>query len=314
MSDTIITTATIANATPSDMAATLDPRPANKTERNISWWIGSAISLAILAAVVWELAGVDFATVRAIMPQSPLFWIVFATTYFVSPLGDWVIFRRLWQIPAAGFLALLRKLIGNELLLGYIGELYFYTWARRETGMTSAPFGAIKDVAILSALTGNIVTLFLLALAYPLLGELRLGIDSSTLLLSVALVLGTSSLMLVFGGRLFSLGRRDLWFISMVHIVRIFGITALNAWCWHLALPEVALQWWLVLSALRLLLGRLPLLPNKDIVFAGLAVFLIGHDAEIGALMTMMASLILVTHVFVGLSLAAAEASGIGRR
>ena len=297
-----------------DPAFMLEPRPHGRSERNISWWIGSAISLAILAVVVWELTRVDFAMVRAVMPTSALFWIVFAVTYFASPLGDWVIFRRLWQIPASGILALLRKLIGNELLLGYIGELYFYTWARRKTAMTSAPFGAIKDVAILSALTGNIVTLFLLALAYPLLGELHLGIDSATLLTSVGVVLGTSSLMLIFRGRLFTLGRRDLWFISTVHIVRIFGITALNAWCWHLALPQVALQWWLVLSAVRLLLGRLPLLPNKDIVFAGLAVFLIGHDAEIGALMTMMASLILVTHLFMGLLLAGSQASRINWR
>ena len=84
--------------------------------------------------------------------------------------------------------------------------------------------------------------------------------------------------------------------------------------CWHLALPGVALQWWLLLATLRMLLSRLPLLPNKDIVFAGLAVFLIGHDAEIGALMTLMASLILCTHLFMGLGLVASDVRGIGRR
>ncbi len=295
-------------ATAPDTAAR-DPLPLDTSERNLSWWIGSLISVAILAVVVRELLRVDFAMVRSILPTAPLFWIVFAITYFASPLGDWIIFRRLWHIPASGFLALLRKLIGNELLLGYIGELYFYTWARRQTGMTSAPFGAVKDVAILSALTGNIVTLALLVLAYPLLGQLHLNIDSRTLLLSVAVVLGTSSLMLAFRSRLFSLGRSDLWFISIIHVARIIGITALNAWCWHLVLPQVDLQWWLLLSAMRLLLSRLPLVPNKDVVFAGLAVFFIGHDAEIGALMTMMASLILVSHLGFGLALVAGDAT-----
>ncbi len=294
---------------PIDARPVADPQPLKVTENSITKWVGTAITVAILIAVLRELARVDFAAVWAIVPTSPWFWIVFAITYFGSPLGDWVIFRRLWNIPAAGFLALLRKLIGNELLLGYIGELYFYTWARRQTGMTSAPFGAIKDVAILSALAGNLTTLLLLALAYPLLGALHLNIDNSTLLLSVGVVLLTSSAMLLFRRTLFSLARNDLFFITFVHFTRIIGITALNAWCWHLALPQVDLQWWLLLSAMRLLLGRLPLLPNKDIVFAGLAVFLIGHDAEIGTLMTMMASLMLICHLGFGLALVAGDAA-----
>jgi hypothetical protein len=65
-----------------------------------------------------------------------------------------------------------------------------------------------------------------------------------------------------------------------------------------------------MLSALRLLISRLPFVPNKDVVFAGVAVFLIGHDAEIGTLMTMMATLILATHMTLGILLVSAEAIG----
>jgi len=61
-------------------------------------------------------------------------------------------------------------------------------------------------------------------------------------------------------------------------------------------------------------LSRLPFLPNKDVVFAGLAVFMIGHDAEVGALMTMMASLFLVTHLGLGLLLVGGEAVGWRRK
>lgn len=244
------------------------------------------------------------------LPTSPLFWLVFAASYLAGPTADWVIFRRLWRIPVSGFGALLRKLIGNELLFGYVGELYLYTWARARTAMTSSPFGAIKDVAILSAMTGNAVTLVMLAVAWPLLGTLKLGLDGQTLLISVGIVLLTSTAVLFFRKTLFSLSRRDLWFTAGVHLARIGIGAGLNAWAWHLALPAVALEWWLLLSALRMLLARLPLLPNKDVVFAGLAVFLIGHDAEIGALMTMMASLILTAHIGLGATLVAGEAAG----
>ncbi len=291
-----------------------DPAPLPMAERGWTWWVGAAISMSVLVAVLLQLRSVDFGMVRGLLPSSPLFWLVFATSYFTGPAADWVIYRRLWRIPASGFAALLRKLIGNELLVGYVGELYLYTWARRRTGMTSSPFGAIKDVAILSAMLANAVTLVLLGLAYPLLGTLHLGLDGRMLLASVAVVVTTSTAVLFFRRTLFSLPRPDLRFVASVHLVRIFLTTGLAALAWHLALPAVALQWWLLLAALRMLLSRLPLLPNKDLVFAGLAVFLIGRDEEIGALMTMMASLILGTHMALGMLLAVGEAIGWRRR
>ncbi len=294
-------------------AALIDPAPLARDDRGWTWWVGLGFSVAILAAVLWQVRSVGIAGVVAMVPRTPGFWLAFLAAYFSAPLMDWLIFRRLWRIPASGFAALLRKLIGNELLLGYIGEVYFYTWARRRTGMTTAPFGAVKDVAILSALMGNAVTLVMLVLAAPLLSTMEFGIDADTLIASIAVVLVTSSAVLLFRRKLFSLPAADLRFVSAMHLLRIALGTGLNALAWHLVLPDVDLQWWLMLSALRLLLSRLPLLPNKDIVFAGLAVFLIGHDVQIGALMTMMASLILVTHLVVGLVLVASDIRGLRR-
>ena len=288
--------------------------PATLRERSWTWWLGAAISAAVLVAVLFELRTVNFAEVRAILPTSPWFWLVFAISYFSAPAADWIIYRRLWRIPVSGFSALLRKLVGNELLFGYVGELYLYTWARDRTGMTSTPFGAIKDVSILSAMIANAVTLALIVLAYPLLGALHLGLETRTLLISVGVIVATSTAILFFRKKLFSLPRADLHFVARVHLARIFMTTGLVALCWHLALPGVELHWWLLLATLRMLLSRLPLLPNKDIVFAGLAVFLIGHDAEITALMTMMASVILMTHLSLGLALVASQATRITRR
>jgi hypothetical protein len=69
----------------------------------------------------------------------------------------------------------------------------------------------------------------------------------------------------------------------------------------------VAIGWWVLLAAIRMLLSRLPLLPNKDLVFAGVAVLLIGRSTAIDDLMTMMATLILATHLVVGAGLTLAE-------
>jgi len=47
--------------------------------------------------------------------------------------------------------------------------------------------------------------------------------------------------------------------------------------------------------------------PNKDIVFAGLAVFMLGREVEIASLLTLMAGLILLTHLLVGTAFAATD-------
>ncbi len=302
------TDAATAPAGPDSLPPSLPALP--RSERGWTWWVGTIITLAVLVAAMLQLAQLDLARVAAIVPSSPAFWLVFALSYFAGPLGDYVIFRRLWQIPVAGFFALLRKLIGNELITGYVGDLYFYTWARQRTSMTSAPFGAVKDVAILSAMAANAVTLVLMVLAYPLLDTLHLGIDSTAFFASVALMLVISSGVLFFRKKLFSLPARDLWVVTFVQTTRVIATLVLTGLCWHLALPAESVELWVLLSAMRMLLSRLPFLPNKDVVFAALAVFMIGQDAEVGALMAMMASLLLATHLGLGLLLVSGEAAG----
>ena len=270
-------------------------------------WLGPLISLGIFGAVLYQLRHLDIDAVAAMLPRSPLFWLAFAAYYLATPVFDFLIFRRLWGLPAAGFGALTRKFVGNEILMGYIGEVHFYSWARSRLKMVAAPFGAVKDVAILSAVMGNVVTLAVLAAAYPFLGALHIGVAPKTLVAAVAITLSSSLALLVLRGRVLTLGRRDLAFVAAAQLLRVMVTALLPALLWHLAMPQIAIGWWILLAAIRLLLSRLPLLPNKDLVFAGVAVLLIGRTVGIEDLMTMMASLILATHLIVGAGLVLAE-------
>src|SRR3546814_18447819 len=108
------------------------------------------------------MAPIDLAHVLGLIPSTPVFWLVFAASYFVTPASEWLIFNRLWSIPIDGFLALLRKKVYNELLLGYLGEAYFYTWALRRVSLDAAPFAPVTAWAIFSAIADNGVTWALL--------------------------------------------------------------------------------------------------------------------------------------------------------
>lgn len=275
--------------------------------------VGPLLSVAIFIAAVWQFRALDWAQLSRVLPASPAFWLVFAGWYLAAPLADWIIFRRLWAIPLSGMLPLIGKGIGNDLLMGYVGEVYFYDWARRHAKLTTSPFGAVKDVAILSAIAGNAATLAMVLAAWPFANLLPLSGHGHELAISIVVVLGTSALVMLFRGRLFSLPRAELRMIFGMQMLRIAVTTGLSALLWHIALPQVELTMWLLLATIRLLISRLPFLPNKDVVFAGLAVVLVGHELDIAALMAMLAGVILTTHLVLGTGLLAAHAAQGGR-
>lgn len=102
--------------------AMLDPRPLIQSGRNWTRWAGPLVSVLILVVALHQFRGIDPASLWGLVPGGIGFWAAFALYYLAGPLSEWVIFRRLWSIPADGFAALLRKLVSNEILLGYLGR------------------------------------------------------------------------------------------------------------------------------------------------------------------------------------------------
>ncbi|MBV1690544.1 hypothetical protein KRR38_23425 [Novosphingobium sp. G106] len=289
-----------------DPGATLQAADGIRNSRKAALF-SALVSLALLVAVAVQFDGMDFTHIVAMIPSSPLFWAVFAVWYLVGPVSEWIIYRRLWHIPVSGIGALMRKMVSNELLLGYLGEAQFYAWVRGRRQLSAAPFGAIKDVTILSALTGNVTTMAMLAVAWPLVFSGKIGLGMQSTFVSLGVVLVSSFVILLFRQKLFSLAGNELRFIAALHLVRIFAKVGLGALLWYLVLPDVSVELWLVLSTLRMLVSRLPLVPNKDVVFAGIAVVLLGHHVSVAALLAMMGGLVLVFHLVVGAGFGVAD-------
>ncbi len=262
-------------------------------------WLSRAISLALFLAILFQFSQIDAAELAKAIPKNLWFVPVLLALYFALPVADWVIFRRLWSLPAAGFPILLAKRIGNEMLISYSGEVYFYLWARNRTGLSSAPFGAIKDVNILSSLAANLVALILLIVTFPFLTQLHIGDHIQAAVVSAAVVLTLSFLVLFFSRRVFTLERDQLWWVFAIHMFRLLAGALLCAALWYIILPGPHFGFWLALSMIRLLVGRLPFLPNKEALFAVIAVFLVGNDGAVSTLITLTATAIVALHIFV---------------
>ena len=261
--------------------------------------IGALLTLAMLVGLGRELFGSGLAGLSRAVPRDPRFYLAFAGLYMAPPFFDYVIFRRLWGIPLAGLTALIKKRIANEVVVGYSGEAYFYAWARQRAHLVAAPFGAVKDVSILSAIAGNAVTLAVIALALALpVGRHLMPPDLMRYVYgSLAVIVGTSIPFLLFSKRVFSLERGQLWFVFAIHCLRLVLGTLFLAMAWHFAMPAIAIGVWLFLSAGRLLFSRLPLLPNKDLLFANFAILYLGKDQALSELIAFTAAAVLLVHV-----------------
>ena len=260
--------------------------------------IGAVLTVLMVAGLAHALLGKGLAGFGRTVPADPRFWLAFVAFYMALPFGDFLIFRRLWGIPLAGLVALIKKRIANDLVVNYTGEAYFYSWARARAKFVAAPFGAIKDVSILSAIAGNALTLIMLVVALPLGRGLLTAQQWHTLLWSTVLLVAISMPFLLFSRRVFSLSRRQLWEVFGLHCGRVVASSAFTALAWHFALPSVSAAMWLFLAAGRLLVSRLPLLSTtqKEISFFTFATLLIGQHETIKQLIAFFAALTIVAN------------------
>jgi hypothetical protein len=269
------------------------------TWRRLGGFVGPAISVGILGGALWQVHELDWHKLLTIFRATPWIWLVLGVNYLSGPLGDWVIFRKLWKIPVEGIFPLIKKMIGNQILLSYVGEVYFYDWARRHVKMEGSPFGAVKDVAILSAMAGYAMTLIMLAVAWPYFNRPAFGFNQRELYGSIAVMLVIGLVITIFRNRVLSLPRNDLIFVLVVHMIRLLTNTVLTAVLWSMMLPAVALSTWLMLSTGRLLVTRLPLIPNQEIAFAGALALLGGPADQTHEMITVIALFITAIHIVV---------------
>ena len=273
-------------------------------------WATPALSVALLAAIAWRLRDID---IRDAIPTNPVFWVVILAYWGAPIVADFVIYRRLWAIPLEGLVALARKQVSNALLFDLLGEAYFYGWARKKLNMATSPFGAVKDVTILSAMVGNGCTLILMALAWPYIGDLDLGVAGTAVAASIGIVVLVSILIVAFGKRLFSLSKGDLWWVAGVHLLRVLATTGLIALAWSLYAPKIAFGIWALLATAKLMASRLPLFVNTEVIFANIVIWFLGRNIEIEQVVGVVTILILLIHLVAAAALAIGDLVTVNR-
>lgn len=286
--------------------AKLDPRWTKHAVRLLHW----GVPAGLLIYLAWRISQIGWGQVWDARPANIGFYAAVLLQFYVQPLADLAIYRNL--LRAGGKIPLtvqLRKRYINT-FLDYSGELYFFFWARKHLRLkTTLLFHAVKDSNVLSASAG-LVMVWMTIIAVAVSGGLKLphltasGLWTFLSLGSLPLAL---ALAIFFGGRRATmLSRRQIASTFGIHVARSVTQLSLDLVVWWLsgALPSVVAC--LQFVALRVLVTRLPLIPNKDLVFVGVGIAAAGvlqvSEPKVAAALVIMSALGLVQNlVFVGL-------------
>lgn len=272
--------------------------------RDGSRFVGPVLALAMLGWTVVSLSGGSLNGLDRSIPRAVSFWVLLSAFLAIEPVFDFIIYRGLWNLPLGGLMTLFKKTATNELLMGYLGEVQFYAWARKHARLEGSPFGAIKDVAVLSAIAGNIVTLVLLVLIWPRLSQIMPASAARPIAASVIFLLGSSVLITVFRNRILSIGGRQVAFVLATHLARSVLTLIVLALLWHSVDPTIGAAAWLMMAAGRQLVTRLPFVPNKDLAFSSIVLI---SAAATGSAVAVTGAMIFAGQVTIGCTLAAVE-------
>jgi hypothetical protein len=233
-----------------------------------------AIPLALLVIIGRRLTQLGWHQIWIARPGNLGFYLLLVLQFFLQPFGDYLVYRNLWgRANTPPMAVILRKRLLNTFMLDYSGEAFFYFWAQAHLKLRPGLLvHAIKDSNLLSGGAGltmvYVMVVMLLALGglripaeFNAHGWLYVLVGTVPLILCAALVLGHRKLT--------TLSRRDIGFTFAVHFLRAVLVLAVEFGLWELsgALPTAVAC--LQFVALRLVVTRLPLVPNKDLIFMG---------------------------------------------
>lgn len=242
--------------------------------KSLRWLLISAI----VGYLIYQLTEMGWDQLWKSIPTTPYFYIINLAIYVILPASEVFIYGRLWGMSAAESLPLtMRKRVLNADVVGYSGEFFLLAHARKRLNRATRTIaGEIKDNLILSSaasiLVGVGILVGMLASGYVALNELLGDATPGYVALGGFAFLLVGGLAVRFRRTLFTLGNRTLGFIFSIHLLRFLLSNVLGVLQWWVVLPNAPFSAWATLLVLLVVTNRIPFIPSRDLVFAGVGI------------------------------------------
>lgn len=276
-----------------------------RNHKGVRLFAPAILTGVILGYLFFRLSEIGWSAVIAEAPQSALFYLLFLPLYFLAPLSDLVIYRRLWRVGWRSFPVFVQKRVYNDAVLDYSGEIFLYTWAVANPALKDHRHLAdIRDVNLLSGLGVNLMMIavagsLILSHWTGVLGPAKAAV-STALALAIVIVLLGGTAAILFRGRLFGLSMRNAVAIGGQHLARLVLTQLLTLLQWHVAIPSVSLPQWLLFLSVNFLVSNLPFGFGRYAMQAGAGIalgsMLAVPQSAIAALFSITAASFMIFH------------------
>ncbi len=275
-------------------------------------WLFAA---GILAYLAYDLTRIGWHEIGAGLPTNPLFYLLFLLLYFSIPIAEVFLYRITWHFDGwRSFPAFVKKRIYNKDVLGYSGEVFFYTWARKNIDLSDLDvLKTIRDQNIISSVASTVIAVlmvvFFLYSGKISVAELMGQHYVSYLIGGTVVLLVLTALGIRWRKYLFSMTLKTTLLVLGVQCLRLIVGQGVQIAQWAVAMPEVPLRVWFTYAAVSIIVSRIPIIPNRDLIFLGAGVSLAGlvqiSSAGVAGMLVMITVLGKVLNVvfFAGLSL-----------
>ncbi len=233
--------------------------------------------LGILSYLFYNLHKIGWQEVWENLPVNPIFYILFFLIHFSTPFWEVIIYKQFWDFSfKEGFKAFITKKILNTEVVGYSGEVYLFSWAKKHLNLENKEaFGPVKDNSILSSIVSNVTIIFILII-YTFTSDVdiihALNIKEIYLYAVAGILAIIVASLLFFRKNVFSIDTPTLLKVIGIHEMRLLIVYGLEILQWMIILPLIPLKIWGILLIIKILTSRVPMLPNNDLVFASLGI------------------------------------------
>ena len=231
------------------------------------------IVVIIIGLIVYNLYQIGWQDVLQSLPTQPLFYILFVFIFLSLPVAEILIYRQVWPIKRREiFKAMITKRVYNEEVMGYSGELYLMTWARKHLDKSDWKILAdVRDNNIISSINSTLVAFVLIGvLIFTGVIDPNLVFGSVNfvyIITGVIVIVALIALAAQFKRYIFTLPLKKALIIFSIYFGRFIIHHGLLMAQWAVVIPDTPLSIWLIFITLIIIINRIPFIPNRDLVF-----------------------------------------------
>lgn len=263
--------------------------------KSVLKWLQRIINVVVLVWLIYELSRIGWQDVGKSLPVQPLFYFLVFVLFIQLPLIEVVIYRLSWIFNGLKAIPVFFiKTVYNKHVMGYSGELYFFVWAKKNVSLpVKQIFRTVMDINILSTLASTFVAVLLLSVFF-FTGQIRpitdfIETDNVYLIATLILILVLGILIIRFRRFVIVMPVKTALSVFSIHTARLFIMHSINVWMYYIVLPDTPLYVWFTLLSIEIVLSRIPILPNRDLIFTGIGISVAGilemTEAEIGGIL-----------------------------